>query len=235
MQFLRAPFSARAWREFAYVLTSLPVAVLLFSTLVTLVATSAGLLVTFVGVPLLAVTLLIARGFGALERTRARLLLDLDVPAPEPIRPAHGRSGLTARTVAVLKSGSSWRHVLYGLVQFPWAVFAFCAGLTVWSCGWGMVTYPLWAWSLPEDGKAQLGENSDGDPIYVDSPLEYAAVCALGVLIVLLLPWWLRALTAVDRQLVGALLGPSRLAERVWALEENRAVVTDTASADLRR
>ncbi|WP_340559012.1 sensor histidine kinase [Streptomyces sp. GSL17-111] len=234
MHVLRAPFSARAWRELGHVLTSLPVAVVVFSTLVTLVATSAGLLVTFVGVPLLAVTLLCARAFGAVERARARVLLGLDVPAPGPVRTPRGRSGPAARTVAVLKDGASWRHVLYGLVHFPWAVFSFSAGLALWSVGWGMLTYPLWSWSLPEPG-TQLGENASGEPIYVDSPPELAAFSAVGALVVLLVPWWLRALTAVDRFLVAGLLGPTRLVERVWELEEGRAVVTDAASADLRR
>ncbi|MFD2623607.1 sensor domain-containing protein, partial [Streptomyces chumphonensis] len=234
MHVVRAPFSARAWRELGYVLTSLPVAVVVFSTLVTLVATSAGLLVTFVGVPLLAVTLLCARAFGAMERARARVLLGLDVPAPGPVRTPRGKGGPAARTVAVLKDGASWRHVLYGLVHFPWAVFSFSAGLALWSAGWGMLTYPLWSWSLPEPG-TQLGDNAAGEPIYVDSPPELAAFSAVGALIVLLVPWWLRALTAVDRFLVAGLLGPTRLVERVWELEEGRAVVTDAASADLRR
>ena len=39
----------------------------------------------------------------------------------------------------------------------------------------------------------------------------------------------------VDRLLVAGLLGPSRLASRVWELESDRGTVVDTAAADLRR
>ncbi|WP_236670445.1 sensor histidine kinase, partial [Streptomyces antimycoticus] len=42
-------------------------------------------------------------------------------------------------------------------------------------------------------------------------------------------------LTSVDRIMVAGLLGPSRLASRVWELESDRGTVVDTAAADLRR
>ncbi|MGW8703501.1 sensor domain-containing protein, partial [Streptomyces eurythermus] len=51
---LRAPLETRTWRELGYVLTGLPVAIALFVWAVTTVSLGAGLLVTFVGVPVLA-------------------------------------------------------------------------------------------------------------------------------------------------------------------------------------
>lgn len=62
---LRAPFEARSWREFGYVLVGLPVGILLFTYAVTMVSLGAGLLVTFLGVPVLAAALAGCRGFGA--------------------------------------------------------------------------------------------------------------------------------------------------------------------------
>ncbi|MGA5818766.1 sensor histidine kinase [Kitasatospora sp. NPDC094028] len=50
-----------------------------------------------------------------------------------------------------------------------------------------------------------------------------------------LLPWVVRALVAVDRILIEALLFPGALAERVRELEDDRGTVVDTAAADLRR
>ncbi|WP_033257745.1 MULTISPECIES: sensor domain-containing protein [Kitasatospora] len=49
------------------------------------------------------------------------------------------------------------------------------------------------------------------------------------------LPWAMRAISAVSRWLVEALLSPGALAERVRELEDDRGVVVDTAAADLRR
>ncbi|MDK1472972.1 sensor domain-containing protein [Streptomyces sp. 549] len=238
MNLLRAPLSGRTWREFGYLLTGLPVAVTAFSVLITLFSASAGLLVTFVGVPLLAFTLLTARALGQLERARARALLGLDVAEPEPVGLSAGGSGPMARIGAVLKNGASWRHLLYGIVYFPWALFSFVSGLVLWTCGWSMLTYPLWFWVFPtwtDQPGLQLYGDGEGNGVWLDSPPEIALTSLAGLLLVLGTPWWFRALTAVDRLMVSGLLGPSRLAARMWELESDRVTVTDTASADLRR
>ncbi|MER6984626.1 sensor domain-containing protein, partial [Streptomyces carpinensis] len=67
---LRAPFEARSWREFGYVLLGLPIGILLFTYAVTMGVAGAGLLVTFLGIPVLAAGLAGCRGFGVLERAR---------------------------------------------------------------------------------------------------------------------------------------------------------------------
>ena len=83
---LRAPVEGRTWRELTQVLLSLPISIMLFTYAVTMVSLGAGLLVTFLGVPVLAVALAGCRGFGSVERARARGLLGLDVGEPEPLR-----------------------------------------------------------------------------------------------------------------------------------------------------
>ncbi|MFI0233656.1 sensor histidine kinase [Streptomyces sp. NPDC017086] len=232
---LRAPFEARGRREFGYVLLSLPVAVVLFSWAVTMIALGAGLLVTFLGVPVLAVALAGCRGIGALERARARALLGLEVAEPEPLRPR--KPGPVAWTGALLKSGSSWRQALYALVQFPWAVFSFAVTVTFWSLGWSLLTYPLWRWVFPAyAGEAGIQLYGDAHhAIYLDNPFEITVTALVGLVFTLVTPWLVRALTSVDRLLVRGLLGPSPLSARVVELESDRGTVIDTAAADLRR
>ncbi|MFF0461241.1 sensor histidine kinase [Streptomyces mexicanus] len=233
---LRAPFEARSWRELGYVLLGLPISVVLFSYAVTMVSLGAGLLVTFLGIPVLAAALAGCRAFGMLERARARGLLGLEVAEPEPLRPRTG-SGPLAWTQAVLKSGASWRALLYAVLQFPWAVFSFCVALTFWSTGWSLLTYPLWFWVFPM-WAGQGGIQLYGDEhhrIYLDNPFEITVTALVGLLFTLATPWIVRALTTVDRLLVHGLLGPSRLSARVVELESDRGVVVDTAAADLRR
>ncbi|MER5293094.1 sensor domain-containing protein [Streptomyces pharetrae] len=232
---LRAPFEARSWREFAYVLLGLPIGVLLFTYAVTMVSLGAGLLVTFLGVPVLAAGLAGCRGLGALERTRARALLGMRVADPEPLRVR--RDGLMGWVVAVLRSGTSWRHLLYAVLHFPWAVFSFGVAVSFWTYGWALLTYPLWFWLFPMYG-GQGGLQLYGDEshrIYLDNPFEITVTALVGLLFTLATPWIVRALTTVDRLLVHGLLGPSRLASRVVELESDRGVVVDTAAADLRR
>ncbi|MEX2985300.1 sensor histidine kinase [Streptomyces sp. C36] len=241
---LRAPLEGRTWREFLYFLTGLPVSVVLFSYAVTMTALGVGLLVTFLGVPVLAATLAGARGLGALERMRARGLLRLDVADPEPVRPrrvsAKGRrrGGPMAWVGALLKSGTSWRHLLYMVLHFPWAIFTFVTSLVLMTVGWGLFLYPAWQWVHPtylDQPGIQLYGEAGGRSFYLDSPFEILVTSGLGLLVVLGSPWVVRGLAQVDRLMVSGLLGPSRLAARVWELEEDRGVVVDTAAADLRR
>ncbi|MFF9220142.1 sensor histidine kinase [Streptomyces viridosporus] len=232
---LRAPVEGRTWRELGHVLLSLPISVLLFTYAVTMVSLGAGLLVTFLGVPVLAAALAGCRGFGAVERARARGLLGLEVDEPEPLRMK--RQGFMAWIGAVLKSGSSWRSLLYAVLQLPWAVFSFTVVVTVWSVGWSLLTYPLWFWVFPvytgQGGMQLYGDEQHR--IYLDNPFEITVTALVGLLFTIATPWIVRALTTVDRVMVHGLLGPSRLATRVVELESDRGVVVDTAAADLRR
>ncbi|MGW4290759.1 sensor histidine kinase [Streptomyces sp. NPDC004673] len=232
---LRAPLEARTWRALGYAVTGLPVAIALFVWAVTVISLGAGLLVTFVGVPVLALGLVGCRGFAALERARAGALLKVRVAAPEPLRPSG--PGLLPWLGAVLKSGSSWRHLVYALVHFPWAVFSFSVAISFWTYGWALLTYPLWFWVFPMwagQGGIQL-YGDDHHSVYLDNPFEITVTALIGLVFTLVTPWLLRGLTTVDGLLVRGLLGPSRLTARVEELESDRGVVVDTAAADLRR
>ncbi|MFF9685289.1 sensor histidine kinase [Streptomyces sp. NPDC014623] len=231
---LRAPVEARTWRELGHVLLSLPISVVMFSFAVTMVSLGLGLLITFLGVPVLAAGLVVCRGFGAVERGRARGLLRLDVADPAPVR---GKGGLMSWVGAVLRSGASWRHLLYAVLHMPWAVFAFVVTVVFWTYGWAAFTYPLWRWVFPAyvgvDGIQVYGDSTH--QVYLDSSFEVAVTSAIGLALVLVTPWIIRGLVSVDRVMVLGLLGPSRLATRVSELESDRGVVVDTAAADLRR
>ncbi|MEU0128679.1 sensor domain-containing protein [Streptomyces sp. NPDC006289] len=232
---VRAPFEARTWRELAYLLLSLPISLVLFGFAVTMTSLGLGMLITFLGIPILAAGLVVCRGFGAVERARARGLLKLDVADPAPVRGRTG--GLMSWVGAVLRSGVSWRHLLYALLHMPWAVFAFTVSVTFWAYGWAAFTYPLWHWVFPAyAGVGGIQLYGDGmHQVYLDSPFDLAATAAVGLALVLVTPWIIRGLASVDRVMVAGLLGPSRLATRVSELESDRGVVVDTAAADLRR
>ncbi|MFB6784876.1 sensor histidine kinase [Streptomyces sp. NPDC056352] len=232
---LRAPFEARSWREFGYVLLNLPIGILLFTYAVTMVSLGAGLLVTFFGVPVLAAALAGCRLFGVLERARARRLLGLEVAEPQPLRTT--QPGVLAWTGALLKSGASWRALIYAILHFPWAVFSFSVSLVFWTLGWSLLTYPLWFWVFPMwAGQGGIQLYGDGrHSIYLDNPFKIMVTALVGLLFTLATPWIVRALTMVDQVLVYGLLGPSRLSARVVELESDREVVVDTAAADLRR
>ncbi|MFB4196928.1 sensor histidine kinase [Streptomyces carpaticus] len=227
------PVAARTWREGLHMLLNFPLAMAASVFAVGGFAVSGALLITLVGVPLLAFVLLALRGYGAVERLRARLLLHSDVAEPEPLRPAPGGAGPVAWVGAMLRSGVSWRAAGYALLHAPWAVFTFCTVLTLWTFGWGAVTYPVWYRWLSEPAGIQL--DGEGTGWLWDSPPDLALVCLGGVLCLYVAALLIRGMGHVDRLLVSGLLGPSAAGERVIQLESDRSTVVDTSAADLRR
>ncbi|WP_327703484.1 sensor domain-containing protein [Streptomyces decoyicus] len=233
---LRAPFSGRTWREFLYLFLSLPMSLVMFTYAIVVISLGAGLLVTFLGIPVLAGGLAGSRALGGLERIRARALLGTDVADPEPVRPS--KPSLMGWVGAVLKSGASWRHLLYSLLHFPWALFSFIFSVTFWTLGWGLLTYPLWRWTFPaylDQPGIQMWGDGNGNGLYLDAPADIVVTSGAGLLLVLAGPWVIHGLTQMDRVMIHGLLGPSLLATRVSQLESDRGVVVDTAAADLRR
>ncbi|WP_062207771.1 sensor histidine kinase [Streptomyces sp. NBRC 109706] len=234
MTVLRLPFTARTWREGLHALLNLPMAIIGFVTAVTGLAVSGGLLITFVGLPLLALVLMLLRTLGWVERYRARLLLDLEVADPEPVRLRNGKTGLLAWIGAVLRSDVSWRSTAYALLHLPWAIATFTAAVITWAGGYAALTFPIWHWALPDE---EVGINTDGEGngwIW-DNPFELAMVSVVGLLLLITGSLLIRGMAVVDRAAVRTLLGPSAAATRVTQLEVDRSVVVDTSAADLRR
>jgi len=99
-----------------------PLGFLYFNVLVTGFSLAIPLSVMFVGVPLFLLTLLVARGFAAVERRLTGYLLDADLADPSyPFLDG----GVVERTKALLLDGTTWRECLYLLLQFPVGLAAF--------------------------------------------------------------------------------------------------------------
>ena len=123
--------------------------IVFFTFAVTMVSLGAGLLVTFLGIPVLGRRPWpAAAGSARWSGPGPAGCCGLEVADPEPVRGGK-TSGLMPWVGAVLKSGASWRHVLYALLHFPWAVFAFCVSLTFWLPAGASLTLPAVALGLP--------------------------------------------------------------------------------------
>jgi signal transduction histidine kinase len=124
----RFAYDRHTWKEIAYLLVNLPMALLGFVYVMTVLFTSFWLTVTVIGFPLLAVGLMGARQLGKLERARARALLGVQVgePSPLPLR-SRGRNsgGFFAHLWMALKDPVGWRTVLYDFIRLPWGVLTF--------------------------------------------------------------------------------------------------------------
>ncbi|MBG0853265.1 sensor domain-containing protein [Streptomyces spinoverrucosus] len=125
----RLAYDAHTWKEIAHLLANLPMALLGFVYVVTVLTTGAFLTVTVIGFPLLAVGLMGARRLGRLERARARKLLGVRVDEPSRL-PLRGAGGFFPRLWMALKDPVGWRTALYDFIRLPWGIFTFVLTLT---------------------------------------------------------------------------------------------------------
>lgn len=204
--FWRAPFARESYREFGYVLSSLPVAIVGLSWAVTLFSLGAGTLVTVLGFPVFALLVTGARGLGRLERGRARRLLGYDVPEPAPVRPK--RDGVWGAITARIADPAGWKAVAYQVVMFPWHILSFSLSVTLWATSWSMALLPVYSWVFPTyvgwPGYRLFDYN--GRAYYLSSAWQIAGVSLMGIALVFATPALIRALTAVTRGAIRTLL-----------------------------
>jgi signal transduction histidine kinase len=121
----RFAFDRHTWKEIAYLLGNLPVALIGFVYVAFAIFTGVGLSVTVIGLPLLALGLAGARLLGRAERARARALLGVRIDEPSPLFRPHRGEGLAPRLWTSLKDPVAWRSVLYSFIRLPWGVLTF--------------------------------------------------------------------------------------------------------------
>ncbi|TAM85447.1 MAG: sensor histidine kinase [Jatrophihabitans sp.] len=233
--FLVALFTRRAWAELLYALVSLPVGIAGFTFTVVTLSVSGGLLVTFVGLPLIASSGFVSRWVGGQWRATANALLGWGVPAPAPFR---ARPGFLGWLGSCLKDGTAWRARAYLLLKLPLGIASFVAAVAFYAYGLGGMTYWIWRPFLPCNTDAagrchRAAQLWNGE--FIDTPGRIALVAALGLLFTLAAPWVVRGVLQADRALVHALLGPTWTSARVAELEQSRAAAVDDSAATLRR
>jgi signal transduction histidine kinase len=217
---LTAPFRLHTWKEAAYALVAGVLGVVWFSLFVTLLATSLGLIVLVVGLPLLAATLWLARIASRVQREVAGALLGARIPGP-PAAPVTG--GAVRRFLAPVLDLATWRALVYLLLfAFPVGLTLFVVATALWATALYAVTAPVWWFLVPDSAHGDfLWEGNT-----IDTGWEWAAVVGGGVLLVFVTPWIVRALAAFDVLLMRALLGPTHG-------ELERAAARSAAQRDL--
>jgi signal transduction histidine kinase len=247
-------FARRTWTELVYVVVSLPLAALGFVYVVATLVFGVGLAITFVGLPLLAVTGFGARWFGSVHRGLARSLLREQVAAPPPF---HHGAGFFGWLQSALADGPSWRARAYLATRLPFSLLASYIVAVLWVQGGFWLTYPLWR-QLSGPGRipdnifldiAALVFRGGARPdrpmnhhitvhfrhTYMDTWPRILLVVLLGVVTLLVAPWATRGLVWLDRWLIRTLLGRSANAQRMHELRMARAQAIDESAATLRR
>ncbi|MET9481838.1 sensor domain-containing protein [Streptomyces sp. NPDC006638] len=143
---VRPAFDRQTWKEIAHLLANLPSSLVGFVYVVVTVSTGAGLSVTVIGLPWLALGLAGARLLGRGERARARKLLGVRIDEPSRLV-ARGRGrgqsggGFFARLWTGISDPVAWRTVLYEFIRLPWSVLTFSVTLVGLFVLWPVLPY----------------------------------------------------------------------------------------------
>ncbi|MBT2225089.1 sensor domain-containing protein [Nonomuraea sp. NEAU-A123] len=216
---ITTPVRERSQRELAYALM-LPFMVGAGLVHLVLVLLSVILTANLVGVPMLALSVMAARGLGTANRRLARAWAGVRVPDPAPFRAG---PGLLNRLGAVLGDVTGWRAVIHSLLRLPAAVVACAATALLWGGGLLLLGCPLW-----RQFSALAHLSPPGWPVA-------ALVSAAGLALLLLAPWGVHLALAPERMLARTLLGPAPGDTRIRRLEQARALAAEDAIARLRQ
>lgn len=206
-------------RHSVYGLLAFPLSLVGFVVTVTLAALGAGLAITVVGLPILALMFSLARGLAYGDRVQLRALLRLDAPMPR-YKEVTAR-GWFGRVTTPFTDAQAWLDVAFQLVRLPFGITSFTLVVTWWAGALGGLTYPLWGWSLPRSaGNTQLPELLGLGSSYLVEVLWYLAIglfFAVTLRPVMLAAAWVHAGPAVL-----LLCGRAAMQQEVDAAEADR-------------
>lgn len=225
--------AAETWLATIHLLTDLPMGILLFVPTLVGLSLSLGLLPLFlVGIPVLLATLWFAGLLAQLERGRYALTLGEHIPDARPPRRRRGPGETWLQVLhRRLSAPHSWRAVSYSLLLLPLSAITFSLTIGLWSGALALITLPIYNWALPNGG-------ADFGFMTIRNVPATIGVAVAGVVFLLLTPYVVRGLAAMDAAIARTLLGrysTRELVERVDHLEESRARVVDSADAERRR
>lgn len=217
-----------------YSLAAFPVAIAAFVVVVTGLAAGAGLLVIWVGVAVLAATLLAARGFAAVERAWLPAVLDRPIPRPGYLAPDGGR---VRRLLTPLRDPQTWLDALHALVRFPVAIFSFVVTVTWWSVVLVSLPYGAYDWALP-DASTDPDNQDLLELLGTDStPLRRIALyTVIGLVAAVLLPFVVRGAALLQAQLSRVMLTSRAAAQaEIGRLTGGRDAAVAAEAVALRR
>jgi signal transduction histidine kinase len=232
---LHEPFRPRAWRELLYFVVGGLLAGLGVAFVAVTLFAGLALLITFIGVIIVAASVRSARGFGRYHRSLARSLIDEDIAEPDSFIPKPGFFGWLQ---SALRDRTGWRSMGYMVLKAPLVIVGIWFALSVWIDALFCLTYPVWGAGTAQPQEFGLFRNLFG-PGYLsvgtNGFFHGLFIFVTGVLLFFLAPWTMRLIVLLDRQLMRLLLSPDPLTTRLRSLEHARAQTVDASAATLRR
>lgn len=188
-RFLGAPLRSRTYRNLLYLLLAFPLGIVYFVGLLTGTAVGTGLLLTWVGLPILLATLAGAAVAAGIEARLASRLVGVDAAVPAFLREFSIRDGVALpgdgfvdAACRLVTAPSTWTSVVLLVYKFVVGLVSFVAVVTV-----GSVTIALLAAPLVYDASGALATGGAGGQYRIGSWMvnslpEAFAVAGMGVL-----------------------------------------------------
>ena len=209
-------------------LIGLPLAIISFTLMVTGVVLSAGLLITTLGIPVLAGTLLIARGLADLHRVSLGNVVHRPTPRPHYQKSEPGRGW--RRVFTPIRDSQSWLDLVAGIVDLPFALVAFVVTVVWWSIGLAGISSIFWDWSIPyKPGNYGPFRALGVANTHANRVVLYTIA---GVIFLVTLPGAVRLVALLRAHVARALLcGVSEMKEQIVGLQVRNAGLTDQRQA----
>lgn len=217
----------------AFVLLGFPLALVSFCVIVTGLSAGLGTLIVVVGLPILTVTVLVARVFADLERLRIPAVLRR--PRARPIyRGVPPGAGVWKRILAPLTHTQSWLDLTYAIVGFPLAVATFCIVFSWWAVAIGGTLTVLWDWSIPRgpDNTSLAQLVGLGDSAFARIGFQ----TAIGLACLVTLPIVVRGCALISAGFGRLMLtGVAEMRQTITVLTEQKAAAASAEAIALRR
>ncbi|WP_433374824.1 sensor histidine kinase [Actinoplanes sp. CA-142083] len=219
----------RTGRALAYLVTGLPAGILGLAWSVAAALVTALTSVTHLGGHAFLGAAWVTRRLAGVERRRAGWVLG--APIGSPYLPVTG-DRLRERVASVARQPASWRDLAWLVLSFPACLVTGVAGIVVAVVGLAAVVAPAWAWAVPNPHAPFPMK-----PLLTTVPGRFG-LTLIGLALLPVTLWLVRALAAASARLAAALLSPGehrRLVEETARLAETRRRVVDAQAAELRR
>ena len=226
---LRRLISREPWLAAGFLVLGLPIGTFWFVVLVVLSATGAALTIVWVGVPILALTLVICVAAARAERARVRAFFGEAILTPyRPLAPWSWRPmDWLRRTRELAGDRAVWRDLAYLLLLFPIGIAEFVIAVVAVAVPLGLVLMPAYYWAVVAvAGEGPTFVSTPERSIVIDTLPEALVAAAVGLVVAVPAGWALLGTARGHLALARWLLGPSRQA----ALEARVGVLTQTRS-----
>ncbi|MFB7891274.1 sensor histidine kinase [Microbacterium sp. NPDC056044] len=232
-----------------YLLAVFVLAMVSVGLLASLFWTGVGLLILVVGLPLIVLTLLIARGFGVADRFLLLLTGQPEIAEPEWNRDTPDATGFWVTLTRPIRGAHYWLYLVHGMIVNPIISTISFTLTVVWlSVGLGGLTYWFWGLFLPRSWNTEGSGGEWGHYVADFVPwlfggwsswaVEVALYLVAGILFTITMPWVLGGLARGHHAVAKGMLGrwdSDELAAEVRAEAAARGAAVHAEGVALRR